>query len=1027
MLKYYLTSAPILLRRIVGVFLFLTSLWLSATAQQQISGKVTDDKGAPLIGANILLEGSTTGTVTDLDGQYSLSVPANGVLVFSYTGFTTQTVPIVNRTRIDIIMEADSKLLDEFVVTGLGPARKKDALGYATTTVSGTEIVESQRDNWFNSLAARIPGATISGTSGMAGSSTLINLRGVSSLFGSNQPLIVVDGSISDNTTFNQGALVSDRPNRDNDYTNRAADINPNDIESITVLKGPEAAAIYGANAGNGVIVITTKKGAAGRGKVSYDNAFRIEQVYRMPETQTVFGRGLAGITDLNTRRALGPAYGTEVQLYDNRDNFLNQGFSQRHNMVFEGGTKEVSYRWSNSYQDYQGVIPNNRLQNFSSRLAGSVKLSNKFRTETNFAYINSVNDKVFRGANGVLLGLLAWPANDDITDYQTASGARRRLLSNVQTAEADNPLFNAFKNKNQDQVNRFQGSINLIADPFRWLNLRGTFGTDRYTQDGITVEHPESNAGFNTNGQIETYTSISRLDNANVTAKASHRVGKFGASLLVGSQIVSSRYDVNSMRGQKMFDPEFYNINNTDPTTHRVKSSITRKHLFGAFANLELNFDEMIYLTATGRNDWTSTLPAENRSYFYPSLGLSFIVTKLLPQNDVLTYLKLRGSYAEVAKDAPPHRIGSILEPRLTTGGGYSYGFFGGNPGLKPEYVIAREVGFEARLFKDRVTLDASHFFRTSYDQITPPRTSYGTGFILSFINSGILSNWGYEAALGITPIRSKNINWTLNFNFTRIDSRADRLPLDLPEFYVSDSWLFSQVRNSMFKGGTLSTFGIEDYLRNSRGDILINPGTGLPEFNTNVFTPVGDRNPDFTLGIGNSLSIKNFSLNFLFDIRKGGDVFNGNELFLFQNGYSNRFLDRTQPYVFKGVLRDGRENTENPTPNTLAVVPQYQNGFFSSFSPADFIERDINWVRLRELTISYRIPANALSGNKFLRSASVFLTGNDLFIITNYSGADPSVNGNTAASPGANAAGFDYGTLANPRAVTMGVRLGL
>ena len=1027
MLKYYLTSTPVLLHKMLGVILFITGFLVSASAQIQLSGKVTDADGGTLPGVSILLQGTTTGTVTGIEGEFALNVPSDGVLEFSYTGYGKLIVAVNNRTTINVVMEIDSKLLDEFVVTGLGPSRKKEALGYSTTTVSGAEIVESQRDNWFNSLAARIPGATIGNTSGMAGSSSLINLRGTSSLFGSNQPLIVVDGVLVDNNTFNQGGLVSDRPNRDNDYTNRAADINANDIENITVLKGPEAAAIYGANAGNGAIVITTKKGQIGRGRVSYDNAFRVEQVYRIPEIQTIYGQGNAGITDLNTRRAFGPAYGSEVQLYDNRNNFFRQGFSQKHNMVFEGGSKDVTYRWSNTYQDYEGVIPGNSLENFSSRLVGSVQVSPKVRAETNFAYINSVNDKVFRGANGVLLNLLSWPVNDDVNQYETAAGTRRRILANTSLTELDNPLFNADRNLNQDQINRFQGSINLIIDPFKWLNLRTTLGTDRYTQTGITVEHPESNAGIAANGQIETYTLVNRLDNANMTARAHEKVGKFGASLLVGTQIVSSRGDVTAQRGQKFFDPDFYNINNTDPTTHRSKSTITRKHLIGIFAQAELNFDELVYLTATGRNDWTSTLPPENRSYFFPSLGLSFLASKLIPENNILTYLKLRASYAEVAKDAPPHRIGSILEPRLTTGGGYSYGFFGGNPNLVPEYVVAREVGFEARLFKDRITVDFAHFFRTSYNQISPPRTSYGTGFVLSYINSGTLSNWGYEASIGITPVKTQNFSWTMNVNFTRLDSRADRLPLDLPEYYVSDSWLFGNVRNSLFKGGPLTTFGAVDYLRNTNGDILINPGTGLPELNGANFTAVGDRNPDFALGIYNTFSIKEFTLSFLFDIRRGGDVFNGNEAFLFQNGYSNRLLDRTQPYVFKGVLRDGRENSSTPTPNTLAIVPQYQTGFFTSFSDADFIEKDINWIRMRELSMSYRVPISLLAGNKFLRSASVFITGNDLFMITNYTGADPAVNGNSAASPGAGSVGFDYGTLANPRGVTLGIRLGL
>jgi TonB-linked SusC/RagA family outer membrane protein len=1025
MLKYYLTSTPVLLRKMLGVFLLITGFWATTFAQQRVSGKVLDADGTALPGVSILVQGTEKGTVTGIEGAFSLDVPADAVLEFNFLGYLKQIVVVKNRTSINVTMEADSKVLDEFVVTAMGLKTKKDALGYSTTTVSGKEIVESQRDNWFNSLAARIPGASVGNTSGMAGSSSLINLRGTSSLFGSNQPLIVVDGVLVDNSTFNQGALVSDRPNRDNDYTNRAADINANDIESLTVLKGPEAAAIYGANAGNGAIVITTKKGQIGRGKVSYDNAFRVEQVYRIPETQSVFGQGNNGITDLNTRRTFGPAYGSEVKLYNNSDNFFRQGFSQRHNMVFEGGSKDVTYRWSNSFQDYKGVIPGNSLQNFSSRLVGSVQLSPKVRTETNFAYINSVNDKVFRGANGVLLNLLSWPANDDIRQYETAAGTRRRLLSVAN--ELDNPLFNADRNFNQDQTNRFQGSINLILDPVKWLNMRATLGTDRYTQSGVTVEHPESNAGLASNGQIESYIAINRLDNANFTARANKKVGKLGASLLIGTQIVSSRNDVTSQRGQKFFDPDFYNINNTDPTTHRAKSQITRKHLIGVFAQAEINYDELVYLTATGRNDWTSTLPPENRSYFFPSMGLSFLASKLIPENNVLTYLKLRASYAEVAKDAPPHRIGSILEPRLTTGGGYSYGFFGGNPNLRPEYVVAREVGFEARFFKDRVTLDFAHFFRTSYNQISPPRTSYGTGFVLSYINSGTLSNWGYEASLGITPVKTQNLTWSVNFNFTRLDSRADRLPLDLPEYYVSDSWLFGNVRNSLFKGGPLTTFGAVDYLRNTKGDILINPGTGLPELNGANFTAVGDRNPDFALGIYNTFTYKDFSFSFLFDIRRGGDVFNGNAAFLYSSGYSNRLLDRTQPYVFKGVMRDGRENSDNPTPNTLAIVPQYQTGFFGALSDADFIEKDINWVRMRELSLSYRFPASIVGSSKFVRSASVFVTGNDLFIITNYTGADPAVNGNSAASPGAGSVGFDYGTLANPRGVTLGVRLGL
>lgn len=995
---------------------------------QTVRGTIVDaGDNSPLPGATVAVKGTNKGAITDINGAYTVNAEPNDILVVTYAGYLPYEQRVGNRKNVDIRLMQDQNQLEGVVITAMGLEAKKEALGYATTVIGGTEILESQRGNWINALASRLPGGTIGSTSGAPGASSSIMLRGVSSLFGSNQPLIVIDGVQTDNTTLNQGALVSDGPNRDNDYTNRAADLNSNDIESVTVLKGPEAAALYGAVAGNGAIIITTKKGAQGDGRITYDNSFRFEEVYRIPEVQRIYGRGNFGLYDPLTRNTRGPRYADNVQLYDNVGNFFRTGTGQRHNLVLEGGTEKMTYRWSNNFSNAQGVMPGTQLKSLSSALTGSVRIRKKLNVETRFTYNNSTNDKVFRGANGVLLNLLTWPADENILDYETPEGGRRRLFENVNLSEADNPLFNAYRNLNQDRVNRFRGSLTLVYDPTTWLTLRAVYGSDRATQAGDIAYHPESNAGFTLLGYIENYISQNRLEDLNTTARARAKVGKFGGALMVGSQTVSRRVDVNSFSGQKLFDPNFYSVNNTDPTTRRAKNAITRSSLVGLFSQLELNYNELIYVTLTGRNDWTSTLPVANRSYFYPSIGGSVLLHKLLPKNNQINYLKARASYAQVAKDAPPHRIGSALASQTTTGGGYALGFFGGNAALRPERTNSSEFGLEGRLLKDRITFDVAYFYRRSIDQITPPRTSYGTGFVLSYINSGIIDNWGYEASLGLVPIKRSKLTWTLNANFTRLNSNAVTLPLDLPEFYVSDTWLYDNIRNSIFKGRPLTTFGATQYLRNNNGDILISPNTGLPVVDAN-FTEAGDRNPDFTIGVNNQFTFGNFNFSFLLDVRKGGDVFNGTGLALFRGGFSNKFgIDRETPVIFNGVLQDGRQNSENPTPNNIVVLPMTNPNYFSALAPSDFIQRDINWLRLREVSLSYSIPASVMARTRVFRSGRVFLTGNDLLLLTNYTGADPTVAGNSAATPGSGAIGFDYGSLPNPRAVSFGLRVGM
>jgi len=1012
--------------------------------QRIITGIVTDASGnAPVIGATILIVGTSSGTVTDGTGNYSISVQKGQTLRFSYTGFATQEVLVDNQSSVDILLAPEATGLNEVVVTALGVKEEKRKLSYALQEIKGQDLSNTGRDNFLVSLQGRVAGLTMTPTSGQAGSSVSIRLRGPSSIDGNNQPLFVIDGLPVDNRTFNQGGLVSDQPNRTADYQNRVGDINPSDIESVTILKGPEAAALYGIDASSGAIIITTKKGVAGAGKINYDNQFRMEQVYRLPKYNTDFTRGFNGATDPTSLRFFGPRIPDGTQKFDNVNSFFRTGFTQTHNLGFEGGSERVTYRLSSSYTNQNGFVPTNDYRRISVRLSTSAKISKKLEATSTFNYINTTTTSPFRGANGYLLSLLQWPSNDDASVYLNSDGTRRKLIADP--SEQDNPFFNVYKNSNTNRTKRSIGNFALIYNPTSWLNVTGRFGLDIYNTLGNQFSHPESILGIAGRGTIETFSESSQLLNGNLLATARKKVGDFSVSFTFGGTIDDRNYEVTSQQGQKLYIPDFNSINNTDPTTQRNKLTITRQRLVSLLGNFEAGYKNLVYLSIRGRNDWSSTLPIENRSFFYPSIGLSFVFSELPAfKGSILSYGKIRGTYSQTGKDAQPYKILPRLVPQTSTGGGFGYDFFGGNPNLKPERTEGYEFGTELKFFGNRLGFDFTYFNNTRYDQIVSQRLSYGTGFIFGLLNGGTFATNGYEATLNITPIQTKKFAWDLTANFTKYTTSVRNLPADQPEFYNSDTWLYDNARASAFVkdlgrfypgvnldynqrgAGTATAIGGYSYLRNNNGQILINPSTGLPVINSN-FLPIGNTNPDFTLGLTNVFTIGNFRASFLLDIRKGGDVFNGTERFLFQNGLSTRVTDRTTPYVFNGVLRDGRENTEKPTANTIQVSPATRTDFYTAFPESDFIEKNINWIRLRDVTLGYTFPTAKLEKTKVFRSINIYVTGTDLWLLTNYSGADPNVNGNSATTRGVGAGGFDFGTISLPRTISAGVRVGL
>ena len=1047
---YLLTHIIIRMKiTLLKAFVFLLFVFLHqnglAAQNRTLKGTITDaDDNSPMIGVTVLVVGTGIGTVTDLDGTYAIQVATGQTLRYSYTGYKPKEIKITNETLLDVQLIAEATALGEIVVTALGIKEEKKKLAYSIQEVKGEALQNTGRDNFIVSLQGRVAGLNMTPTSGQAGASVAVQLRGPSSIDGNNQPLFVVDGLPIDNRTFNQGALVSDQANRANDYQNRAGDINPADIESVTVLKGPEAAALYGIDASSGAIIITTKKGSTGKGKISYDNLFRNEHLYRFPEYNSDYARGFNGSADPTTSFFFGPKLPASTPKYDNIDAFFRDGFTQTHNLGFEGGTTGLSYRLSTAYTDQKGVVPTNDFNRISVRLSTTAKISDKLSTSSSLNFVNSNTTAPQRGANGYLISLLSWPFYDDASVFLNPDGTRRQLIQS--TTEQDNPLFNVNANKNQTRNKRTIGNFSVLYDPFKWLNVTGRFGIDAYSTIGNTLLHPESIYGITGRGVIESYNENSLLMNGNLLVTAKKTFGDFKASFTFGSSVDDRNYEVTAVRGEKMYIPDYNSINNTDPTTQRNKLTITRQRLLSLLGTFDLGYKDILFFNVRGRNDWSSTLPSVNRSFFYPSTGLSFIFSELplFNNSSILSYGKLRATLSQTGKDAPPYKILPALFPQTTTGGGFAFGFFGGNPDLKPERTQGYEFGTELKLFKNRIGIDFAYFKNSRFDQIVSQRLSYGTGFIFGLVNGGTFSNQGYEVQLSLTPIKKEKVQWDILMNFTTFTTTVENLPADQAEFYNSDTWLFGNARASAFVSdlarfypgvnldynqrglGSATAIGGYSYLRNTKGDILINPSNGLPVVNTR-FLPIGDRNPDFTIGLTNEFRIGEFTLSFLLDIRKGGDVYNGTARFLHQRGLSTTLPDRTQPYIFNGVLRDGRENTESPTKNTIQVTPLTRSDFFSAAPESEFVEEDINWIRLRDVSINYNIPSSVLKGSKLFKSAKVFVSGTDLWLLTNYSGADPNVNGNSATTRGVGAFGFDFGTISLPRTISGGIRITL
>jgi len=1019
------------MKRFFIALLSLTLVSAPAFAQQRtITGKVTSEQGSPLSSVSVAVKGTSLSTTTNSQGNYSIAAETGQVLQFRLIGTALLERTIGAEDVINVQLRRVAMDLDAVVVTALGETASRRSIGTAQQSVRGSEIEQTQRENLFNALPGRVAGVDVTSTSGVPGASTSIVLRGVSSISSSNQPLIIVDGLPMDNRTVNTGLLASDKSattafsNRGVDFSNRASDMNSDDIETLTVLKGPEAAALYGIDAANGAIVITTKRGHAGGGW-QLRVGTRIEKTGVKPELQRAYGPTTA--VDGTTLNFLyfGAPYAPGTQFYNNVSGFLQTGVSQNYDLSFSGGAADntINYRLGTALDKQVGVVPNSGYNRTNVTGASQARINSWLTTDLSMTYTYTANDQVYKGDAGPLMGLMVWPQDDDAKNYLTPAGTRRRLTALSAAAENDNPYYNVAKNPITARTNRLLANVGFVVSPFSWGNIKTNLGSDSYTNQNQLVRDPGSAIGYTFNGLLDQADVITRNLSALTILNVYNRpvTQSLSISGLVGNQVTALKTTTDAATGINWLDPNFISMNNT--STRSTLNTIEQRRVVSFFGQAVFDYKNFWYLTLTGRNDWTSTIPHPRNSFFYPSISSSFVFSDAFPSVRRFVTGKLRLGFAAVGKDARPYAYRPALQYKTTAFGGYGYDFWGPNLALRPEFKKSVEGGMELSFFDNRLGLDATAYRAVTKDQIVNDiRGSYGTGFILFNLNGAETRSRGLELTVRGTPITKPTFSWDVTMNWTSAGSIVTSLPHDLPESYVSDTWLYGNVRNGTMPGlSTLSLTGFY-YLRNNQGKLLIDPATGLPIRSTTFIDAGYDRQPDFTIGLGNTFRYKRFTLDFLLDIRKGGDVFNATQHYLTTHGLSMETLDRDQPRVLDGVLRDGRENSANPTPNNIVIVPSVQTAYYTNMSEELYIEKDINWLRLRDLTVRYELPGRLVGA----RNASVYLTGTDLFLITNYSGFDPIVNGNTAAVGGSGAVGMDFGNFPMPRAVNFGVSVG-
>lgn len=1012
----------------------------SQSTQQikKITGKVVDSAGEPVVGANVVVKGSTSnGTITDVNGNFTLSVPFKSKLNVSFIGYKTTTVEVGNQNSITITLEEDANMLGEVEITAeFGMKRVARSVGSSVQNVKAADIIESGRDNFISALQGRVSGMNVSSSGGAPGASTTVTLRSITSISGSNQPLYVVDGIPMNNSTFDPTAFADageSFSSRNLDFASRGNDFNPEDIESMTVLKGAAAAALYGSDASNGAIIITTKKGTSGKGRVTYSNSFRWDKSYGYPDMQTKYAQGAYGTTNYYYTNRYGGLYPENTKLYDNINAVLQTGFTSKHNIAVEAGNDKATLRAAASFLEQTGVIKTTDYGRTNLTLSGKADITKWLKFEASMQYTSTTNTKALRGTSGPLYLAMRWPIVDNMANYLDADGSHMRLPDYYTDTDLLNPLFGLYKNKYYDESDRFLSNAAITIHPIKEVFVRAQVGWDVGTQTFETSNHPYY---YNNNAGSGYYNlAKSNFSDPTLNILAGYNDDFFNKKMTFTAQVGYHQLENGVTRlatyGSNFAVPDFQSINNCDATTISSKKRTTKRRIQAISAQAEIGYNNMAFLTLRARNDWSSTLPKDNNSYFYPAAELAFVATELpfLKNNKIINYLKLRGSIAQVGKDAGPLEIDPELEPTGLYGGGYGYGYTGPNKELKPEMTTSWEAGFEGRFFNDRIVADFTYFHTHCADQIVKGfRLSYATGFILNNMNVGTFNTWGWEAHIDGDIINQNGLRWNVGVNLSQTDSKVVYLPENVSEYYNAYTWNSGNIRNGIMVGNPVTTLTGRAYTRNENGDILIDPTTGLPLVDE-TWSVIGNREPKLRYGLTTSLTWKGFRLSAMLAGRFKATVVNGTKRSMMTTGTSweSVKLRESGPVIFNGVLKDGKENSDNPTKNTIVVdYKTYGTSIYGGYDE-DWLEKNVNYLRLQELRLSYTVPTKHLKKmfSGLISNANIYLCGNDLCTWTNYSGIDAVGNTVSAAAGGTGGEGYDVWSLPNPRSISFGISL--
>ncbi len=1054
------------MRNLITALFVLLLLQLSQTTlaqQRTVTGTVVSGDNAPIPGASVIIKGKTTGTQTTGDGKFSIEANRSDILVISAVGYTTQDVKVGNSSTISVTLERENGELQAVVVTALGIKKQERALGYSVTQLNANELMKNKNTNVINSLAGKVPGVNITQFSGAPGAGASITLRGGTSTSEGrqNQPLFVVDGIIYDNSTTVTGNTGTDGLSRSNTtYSDRVMDINPEDIETLSVLKGAAAAALYGSRAADGVVLITTKKGAEGTVTVDFNSKISTSWADKLPQVQTEFGPGIYSSNGVLTTDGVydswGPKIPADSTIYDNIGNFFRHGAIYDNNVNVSGGSKNGSFYLSGSNFKQTGIVPGTGYDKTTFRFNGEQKYGG-LTLNANVAYSVANTDRTLTtsglwaesvgGYNGVgsMQSLYGWPTTYNIKNYINPDGTQHRIYAATLALEddIDNPYWIINEDKLTSQTDRFTGGINANYKVTNWWDITGRVGYDQYTTNDYTYIAPGSALiPLYQNGRLSkdmvNYTYITTT----VMTTFHKSFGDFDTHLLLGTTSEDFNTKNQNLWGYTFSTPGTVSFNNMENTNKFFTDATTRRRLVGAYGEIGVSYKDLVYLTATGRNDWSSTLPIKNWSYFYPSVSGSFIFTQLLPANNILSFGKLRASWARVGKDANPYATNTYENSPITIGNFIGVGnqYYAGNPDLIPEIQSSWEVGGELRFLNDRFGLDYTYYHNETQNQIAQPRLAQSGGFIFSALNSGSVINNGMEVAVNGKIISKRDFSWNATLNFSYNRGRLGAFLPGVAYFYPTDAQFGTIKAASIPKSYFLGMTG-QRYLRAtdangkeiSNGLYQIDPTTGLYKFYTGTNLTVGNREPDYIGGFVNTLRYKHLTLNFLLDIRIGGDVFNGTEYAMVINGLSKLTTQNNrQSVTLKGV----NAVTGTDTTITYSADQSYTIGG-TTYSGTNMIYRywqnyaadsynfitSVNWLKLRSISLAYDF-SGILKNQKVIKGLTATVVGTNLFTWTNYKGMDPEVSA-AGGTGGSGSTGIDYLGVPAVASFTFGVNL--